>query len=133
MGLIYIPILNNNNLFFYYFFILLSFVVRLGLAVNSNLSRNFKTGGFFRLTQIFPSFTYYICTDIFNRETFCYGGVLLRRRFVTGDVLLRRRYVTETLCYGDVLYGDVLYGDVLSRRRFVRIRFVCAPLTIVNF
>jgi hypothetical protein len=40
------------------------------------------------------------------QETFCFGGVLLRRRFVT-----------EAFCY----------GDVLSRRRFVRRRFVCAP------
>jgi hypothetical protein len=91
------------------------------IAVNNNLRRNCTTGGFFRLTQIFFLFDMPY-TNVFNRETFYYGDVLLWRRFVTGDVLLRRRSITETLCY-----GDVLYGDVLSRRRFVRRRFVCAP------
>jgi hypothetical protein len=51
---------------------------------------------------------------ISQKEAFCYGDVLFRRRFVTGDVLLRRRSVTEkfcmeTFCRGDVLCGDVLY------------------------
>jgi hypothetical protein len=59
---------------------------------------------------------------------------LPRRRFVTetvcpGDVLLQ-----ETFCNGDVLLRtvDVLYGDVLSRRRFVRRRFVCAPVILMQ-
>jgi hypothetical protein len=53
-------------------------------------------------------------SDIFNRETFCYGDVLIKRRCVTGDVQLRRlfgaeMFCMETFCRGDVLCGEVLY------------------------
>jgi hypothetical protein len=124
MGLIYI--VNNKNLLFYYsfYFILLSFLVRLGLAVNNNIRINCKTGGFFRLTKIFSSSTCHILVFLIRRrfvtERFCYrrrfvtGDVLLQETFCYGDVMLRRRYVTETLCY----------GDVMLRRRFVWRLFV---------
>jgi hypothetical protein len=88
-------------------------VVRLGLAVNNNLRRNCKTGGFFRLTQILSSLMPY--TDKFNRghfvtDTFCCGDVLLQEKFCYGDVTyVTETFGMETFCQGDILCGDVLY------------------------
>jgi hypothetical protein len=70
------------------------------------------------VTNSFTCGVIFYCVKVLLHKQINRGDVLLRRRFVPETLCYRRRSVTETFCY----------GDVLSRRRFVRRRFVFAPI-----
>jgi hypothetical protein len=72
----------------------------------NNIRRKFKTGGFFRLTQIFSSLRCHI------------------------PIFLMRHSVTETLCMKTFCRGDVLCGDVLYARQKL---LNCYTITILLY